>query len=210
MASHSASYKALRDGQAAIFAEALRNVSIDRKLMLWAHWSHLTYDDSLAGPSVGYALRQRLGERIYTILPVADRGSAIMIFPAPGSDDDVGYGWVRAGSDQFATRMRALSSTPFLVDLRDASVRNDEAFAGSQTVWIESRPVRLSLIRNADAIVWLPQIGPPHVPLPLLMVLGGMHYRKTLAVLAVLLLVAGGSALVWRRRPRPARSSRAA
>ena len=59
----SANYKALRDHEGAAFAEVLRGISPDKKLLLWAHWSHLTYDDLVAGLSVGEDLRQRLGAR---------------------------------------------------------------------------------------------------------------------------------------------------
>src|SRR5215213_3068739 len=59
-AAPSGSYKALRDREGAAFAEVLRDMSTDKKLMLWAHWSHLAYDDPGAGRSVGQALRQKL------------------------------------------------------------------------------------------------------------------------------------------------------
>jgi hypothetical protein len=196
------SYKAVRDREGAAFAEMLRDVSADKKLMLWAHWSHLAYDNPLAGLSVGQELRHALGTRLYTILPVAERGSAIVIFPNRGSDDDIGYSRVRPGSDTFSRRMQALSSTPFFVDLRDPAVKNDDAFAGTQSVWVESRSVRVSLINNADAIVWLKNVRPPQLPLPMLLIMGGMHYRAMLAVSASLVVVLGLSALVWRWRKR--------
>jgi erythromycin esterase-like protein len=198
-------YKALRDREGAVFAEALRNVSPQAKLMLWAHWSHLTYADPVTGVSVGQQLRQRLGNRLYTILPVAERGTAIVIFPARGSDDDVGFASLRPGSDQFSKRMQALSPVSFFLDLRDSAVRNDDAFVGEQRVWIESRAVRLPLVDATDAIVWLKHVSPPRLRLPLLLVLGAMHYRKALAASAVLSLVLlGWSALAWRRRTHKA------
>jgi erythromycin esterase-like protein len=201
-ASPSANYKALRDREGAAFAETLREMTATKKLMLWAHWSHLAYDDPAAGLSVGRELRQKLGTRLYTILPVAERGSAIVIFPSRGSDEDIGVRWMRPGSDQFSKRMRALSSTSFFLDLRDPAVRNDAAFAGNQSVWIESRLAPLSLLKNTDAIVWLERIGPPQLPLPVLLILGGMHYRWTLALSASLVVVLGLSAMVWRWRKR--------
>jgi erythromycin esterase-like protein len=196
----SASYKTLRDREGAAFAELLQNMSTDKKLMLWAHWSHLAYDDPVAGPSVGQLLRQKMGRHLYTIVPLAERGSAIVIFPSRGSDDDIGFGWVRPGSDQFSKTMQALSSSPFFLDLRDPALQKEEAFAGNQSVWIESRRRDLSLIQNADAIVWLTHVSPPKLPLPMLLIIGGMHYRVTLVVAASLLLALSFSALVWRWR----------
>jgi erythromycin esterase-like protein len=198
----SANYKVLRDREGAAFAEALRDLLADKTLMLWAHWSHLAYQDAVGGSSVGAELRQKLDRRIYTIMPLVERGRAIVIFPNRGSDDDVGFGWVRPGSDAFSKRMQAASAMPFFLDLRDPAVKNDEAFAGTQTVWVESRPVAVSLIKNADAIVWLKHINPPELPLPVLLIMGGMHYRTTLAVSASLVVVLGLSALVWRWRKR--------
>src|SRR4030095_2581635 len=101
----SVSYKAVRDREGAAFAEMLRDVSADKKLMLWAHWSHLAYDNPLAGLSVGQELRHTLGTRLYTILPVAERGSAIVIFPNRGSDDDVGFSRGPPGSDPVSKKM---------------------------------------------------------------------------------------------------------
>lgn len=196
----SASYKSLRDREGAAFAAKLQDISAGKKLMLWAHWSHLAYD--AAGVSVGQALRQKLGARLYTILPVAERGIAIVIVPNRGSDEDLGFGWLRPGSDPFSRRMQALSSAPFFLDLRDPALRSDEAFAGDQRVWIESRPVRFPLIKNTDAIVWLKRAGPPDLPYPVLLFMGGMHYRATLAWLTALLVLLGLSTLVWRRRKR--------
>ena len=196
------SYKALRDREGAVFAERLRRVAPDAKLMLWAHWSHLTYRDPGTEVSVGQELRRSLGSRIYTILPLAERGTAIAIFPSPKSDDDIGFAWVRRGSDRFSARMEALSSSSFFLDVRNPRLKNGEAFADrEQRVWIESRPVCLRLPEDTDAIVWLKHIGPPRLPLPLLLVMGGMHYRMQLGAVGLLL---GGSALSavvcrWRR-----------
>jgi hypothetical protein len=95
-----------------------------------------------------------------------------------------------------------LSSSPFFLDLRDPALQNEEAFAGNQSVWIESRRRDLRLLHNADAIVWLPHLSPPQLPLPMLLIMGGMHYRRALVVSTSLLAVLGASALVWRRRRR--------
>ena len=198
----SANYKALRDREGASFAELLQKISADRKLMLWAHWSHLAYHDPVAGPSVGQLLRQKVGTRLYTIMPVAERGSAIVIFPSRGSDDDIGFGRVWPGSDRFSKMMEALSPGPFFLDLRDAAVQNGEAFTGNQSVWIESRRRDLPLIQNTDAIVWLKHVSPPKLPWPVLLIMGGMHYRASLTVAASLLLALSFSALVWRWRKR--------
>jgi erythromycin esterase-like protein len=205
----SANYKALRDREGAAVAETLQDMSADKKLILWAHWSHLKYDDPVAGRSVGQELRLKLGTRLYTILPVAERGSAILIFPNRASDDDIGFGWVRPGSDPFSKRMQGLSANPFFLDLRDPAVKNDEAFSGDQTVWVESRAVRLALMHNTDAIVWLKRISPPKLPLPVLVIMGGMHYRSTLVVSALLVVALGFAALVWRRRKRASDAERA-
>ena len=195
----SGKYKAVRDREGAIFAEALRRESPGAKLMLWAHWSHLTVDPA-AGVSVGVSLRQKLGDRLYTVLPVAERGTAIVIFPNPGSDEDIGLGWVRRGSDEFSTRMRALSPASFFLDLRDPALKTNEAFAGEQAVWVESRAVRVHLLDAADALVWVKHVGPPELPLPVLVILGGMHYRLPLAAGAAMFVTVAVSLLVSRRR----------
>jgi erythromycin esterase-like protein len=202
IASPAAKYKAVRDREGAVFAEALRHASPGAKLMLWAHWSHLRYVDPDTGVSVGQQLRQQLGTRLFTILPVAERGTVIAIFPNRASDEDVGFAWVRSGSDPFSARLRALSSSSFFLDLRDPRVARDEGFAGEQSLWVESRAVRIRLIESADAIVWLDHVSPPQLRLPLLLILGGMHYRVTLAVAAS--AAAGGvlALVVWRWRRR--------
>ncbi len=146
-------YKALRDREGAVFAEALRDVSPQAKLMLWAHWSHLTYAEPVTDVSVGQQFRQKLGNRLYTILPVAERGTAIVIFPTRGSDDDVGFTWVCPGSDQFLKRMQAVSPVSCFLDLRNSAVKNDDAFVGEQQVWIESGAVRLRLVDATDSLV---------------------------------------------------------
>jgi len=188
-------------------AEQLRAISVGNKLMLWAHWSHLTYDEPAARISVGLELRHKLGTRLYTILPLAERGTAIVIFPNRASDDDIGFGWVRSGSDPFAKLMLALSPSPFFLDLQDPAVKNHDAFVGEQSVWVESRAVRLPLTRNTDAIVWVKHVSPPDLSLPLLVMLGGMHYSRTVAVCALLLMALSLSALVrrWRRQAYPRR-----
>ena len=196
----SAGYKELRDREGAAFAELLQKVSTDEKLMLWAHWSHLAYDDAVAGPSVGQLLRQKIGTRLYTILPVAERGSAIVIFPSRGSDDDIGFGWIRPGSDRFSKTMQGLSSSSFFLDLRDPAVQNEEAFVGKQSVWVESRRRDLALTQNTDAIVWLKNVSPPKLPLPVLLIMGGMHYRAALTVAVSVVLVLSFLTLVWRWR----------
>jgi len=198
----SARYKAVRDREGAVFAEKLRNVSPETKLVLWAHWSHLTYVDPVAGVSVGQELRRKLGKRVYTILPLAERGTALVIFPNGTSDDDVGLGWVPPASDQFSRRMQSLSSASFFLDLRDPSLQNDVAFAGEQSVWVESRAVRVRLLEDTDAIVWLKHLRPPELSLPLLLIMGGMHYRIRLAVFASLVVAGALSVLLWRWRRR--------
>jgi hypothetical protein len=96
--------------------------------------------------------------------------------------------------------MQALSATPFFLDLRNPALKNEAAFAGIQSVWIESRPVSIPLIQNTDAIVWLKHVSPPELRLPLLLIMGGMHYRTMLAVSTSLLVALGLSALAWRCR----------
>jgi len=202
------SYKALRDREGALFAERLRAVSPDAMLMLWAHWSHLTYGDPGTAISVSRELRRQLGTRIYTILPLAERGTAIAIFPNRASDDDVGFAWVRSGSDRFSKRMQALSSSSFFLDLRNPGLKNDEAFADrGQRVWVESRAVSLHLQEDADAIVWLKHVGPPRLRLPLLLVMGGMHYRMQFEAFGFFFGVSALSLVVWRRRQRASRET---
>jgi erythromycin esterase-like protein len=181
---HSGTYKTLRDREGAEFAEALLGASTDRKLVLWAHWSHLTYADSGTGASVGGGLRRTLGNRLYTILPVAERGSAIVIFPSRSSDDDIGFSWARPSSDGFSKRMRAMSTTSFFLDLRDPAIQNDTAFTGTVPIWIESRRIDVPLTESTDAVIWLKHVRPPRLPLVLLVILGGMHYRTMLLALS--------------------------
>jgi hypothetical protein len=104
--------------------------------------------------------------------------------------------------------MQALSSAPFFLDLRDPAVKNEESFAGNQSVWVESRPVRLPLIQNTAAIVWLKHVRPPDLRFPVLLIMGGMHYRATLAVSTSLLVALALSALVWRWRKHASSATR--
>ena len=80
-------------------------------------------------------------------------------------------------------------------------MNDDEAFDGDQNIWVESRAVRVRLSQEADAIVWLKRVGPPSLPLLMLVIMGSMHYRRILALsgsaLLVLIVLSG---LTWWRR----------
>ena len=99
--------------------------------------------------------------------------------------------------------MQALSSSSFFLDLRNPGLKNDEAFADpEQRVWVESRAVHLHLQEDADAIVWLKHVGPPRLRLPLLLVMGGIHYRTQLGAFGFFFGVSAVGLVVWRWRQR--------
>ena len=145
------------------------------------------------------------------VVPTSLRGSlALCSGMASGvsANYKIGVGWVRPGSDPFSKKMQGLSANPFFLDLRDPAVKNDEAFAGNQTVWVESRAVPIALLQNTDAIVWLKRVSLPKLPLPVLVIMG-MHYRSTRFMSALLFVALGFSAIVWRWRRRASAAGRA-
>ncbi|WP_158819705.1 erythromycin esterase family protein [Granulicella sp. S156] len=192
-------YKQTRDRLAAQYALSLKMASPNRKLILWAHLSHLFYDSEGKNTSVGEILHQTLGPRLYTIGTFALGGGTIVLFSNPNDD----YGYTRVfgisrGIKAFTTRH---CPEVCFTDLRH--LPPDSPMAGPQRLWFEATPMTLPLADDVDGAIWVKNVHTPHLRVsPLLfLIMVGKHYVPAAVSLMVLFLVL----LLWlayRRRQR--------
>ncbi len=68
-------------------------MTLQHKLALWAHLSHVANNSERHAVSVGEVLRGALGPRLYTIIPPGKAGLTFLLFIDVG--DDVGFAPVR-------------------------------------------------------------------------------------------------------------------
>lgn len=193
-----ATYKQTRDRLAAQYALALKMASPNRKLILWAHLSHLFYDSAGTNTSVGQILHQTLGSRLYTIGTFALGGGTIVLFS--DVDDDVGYTRLSGISKDLKLFIAQRCSEVCFTDLR--TLPPGSPIAGPQHLWFEARPVTIPLANDVDGAIWVEDVHPPHLPLPLFLVLSGKHYIKPAIGVVALLLILLLCWLVYRRRTR--------
>ncbi len=216
-----ARYKGLRDTQAAPYALLLASRMPDRKLMLWAHLDHVFYNHEqfpILTPAVGELLRRSLGPRVYTIVPLAESGSAVLInvdptkpFAGRGQPDgDVGFGRIHGATSEVGRWLSSRAGGDYFLDLRGLGPGSPAAAVLSREdrVWIESSLWRIATARDFDAIVWIKQVHAPDWSPGRLLLLGLLGYRRELTWglgLSAALLVTG---LILRRRRRRLAPSR--
>jgi hypothetical protein len=198
-------YKTTRDRNAAQFALRLKEIAPGKRLMLWAHVSHLFYDTEGNSTSVGEMLRASLGPKLYTVGSFAESGGAIMNFS--DWDDIVGYGRIWGISGALKRELDAGCAEICFFDLRDAAAGS--AVAQPERVWVEAVPWRLTLAKDFDGIIWVRHVHPPRMPLSALLAWDSPRYWRRLAAMALLLLVAAACAIwmarAFARRRRKAR-----
>jgi len=202
-------YKAHRDTNAAPYTMDLKAAVPGQKLILWAHISHISYNDEHGATSVGQLLHASLGNRLYTIAPFAQSGGALMIFQGKG-DDDIGYGRVHGEYGALGQHLAQLSRQDFFVDFRQTgiTVGNDPIFVSHQPLWVESGRWPVAVARDFDGIIWIRTVHAPDFKLVKLVVFSGMHYTTELEVLAAA-LVLGILYLIVRRARRRRRKQAA-
>lgn len=190
-------YKKTRDTLAAQFALALKASAPGGKLMLWAHVSHLYYDDAKRTVSVGEILHSLLGPRLYTLATFALGGGTLMLFD--DTKNDVGYAFVRGIGGALKNELVPRCKPACFVDMRGTT---DPMLLTRQPVWYEARIEPMILAKNFDGVVWVENIHPPRWPLGTLLAFSGVHYRRQLtgAGLAILLALILCVGLLLRQR----------
>lgn len=207
---NSQGYQGLRDIHAAGYVLQLRENVAARKLMLWAHVSHLHNDDSRGPASVGAILRRRLGTRLYTIAPLAASGGAILVFPSIIGNEDIGYGRVHGARGDLGQRLGSLSKQDFFLDLRSlpSGASADPAFWTAQPVSLEAFQVPMIPAKQFDGIIWIKTVHAPDFT-PFVLIASVMHYRVGLIAIAIgitaaILATPIYLAVRWRSRRRAA------
>jgi hypothetical protein len=200
-------YKAHRDTNAAPYAMELKAAVPGQKLILWAHISHIFYNDEHSATSVGEILHRTLGNRLYTIAPFAQSGGTILIYD--DNKDDVGYGRVHGEFGALGKRLGDLSRQDYFVDFRQTGITagNDPIFVSRQPLWVESGRWSLAVARDFDGVIWIRTVHAPDFPFVKLMAFSAMHYTTDLEVLGVVLVLGIIFLIVRRvRRRRPIRT----
>jgi len=87
--------------------------------MLWAHVSHLFYDDAKDSTSVGEILHSLLDRSSTHWLP--SPGGHIMLFN--DTNDDIGYAFVRGNGGALKSDLLVHCKPACFVDMRDSSVQ---------------------------------------------------------------------------------------
>jgi erythromycin esterase-like protein len=214
-----AHYKGRRDAQAAPYALELKSRLPQQKLMLWAHLDHVYYNHEqfpILTPAVGELLRKSLGERLYTIIPLAESGGAILVKVDPTvreiasgatPDADFGYARVHGARGELGQYLSTLGTGNYFLDVRrvDPGSRAGALLSREQPVWIESSSWQITPALDFDAIVWIKRVHAPDWPPTRLLMLVAIGYRKWLVPCgAILLLGIAGWALARRRQRRRA------
>ena len=190
-------YKRTRDRLAARFALTLKTAAPGGKLMLWAHISHLFYDDSGKNTSVGEILHSLLGPKLYTLATFALGGGTIVLFD--DTKEDIGYAFVRGNAGTLKNELDQRCRPACFVDMRGTT---DKMLLTTQPVWFEAGIKPMIPAKNFDGIVWVHDIHPPGIPLGTLLDYSVVHYRWQLAGAAlaiVLAFVLCGGLLLHRR-----------
>ena len=181
-------YKRTRDTYAAQYALALKAVSPQQKLLLWAHASHLFYDSTGRNTSVGELLHRALGPRLYTVGTFALGGGTIVFYS--DVSEDFGYTPISGVSSAIRTLLAHHCPTACFTDLRQLPLGSP--LMNQQKVWVESRTGPMALASDFDGVIWIRRVHPPHLHLkPVVMLyLMTKHYLVPGAILLGLLLAA--------------------
>lgn len=195
-------YKTTRDKLAGQFALALKAAAPGGKLTLWAHVSHLFYDDGKSSTSVGEILHDALGSRLYTIAGFALGGGTLVIYD--DTTDDFGYAFAGGdGSGEILNQLHSPCSPACFLDMRGTT---SPELLSPHPVWWESHPEQLALAKNFDAVFWVARVHPPNVPLAFWL-LSANHYKWQLAGVAGVMLAALASFMLRKAR-RPSDTER--
>jgi hypothetical protein len=190
-------YKQTRDRLGAQYALLVKNAAPGQKLILWAHLSHLSYDADGTNTSVGELLHRALGPKLYSIGTFATGGGTIVLFS--DVNDDIGYTRLSGISKGVKSFLNKTCAGICFTDLHNLPVGSP--LAGRQSFWIEARDVKIPLAADVDGVIWVKDVHPPSLPLPLLLFFAGKHYIPH--TIAVTILLVG--ILIWwayRRRQR--------
>jgi erythromycin esterase len=195
-------YKTTRDRLAAQFALRLKEVAPGKKLILWAHVSHLFYDAEGASTSVGEILHASLGSKLYTIGAFAEVGGTIMNI----SDWNgiVGYGRIWGVSGALKQELDKGCAEICFFDLQ--GVAAGSVLARPQWVWVEAVPRRMALAKDFDGIIWVRRVHPPQMSFSELLGWCSPRYWRWLSgaalgmLLAVICAIWIGRATARRRR----------
>jgi erythromycin esterase len=195
-------YKTTRDRTAAQFVIRLKEVAPGKKLILWAHVSHLFYDAEGGSTSVGEILHASLGPKLFTVGAFAEAGGAIMLID--DWNDIVGYGRVWGVSGALKRELDDTCAEICFFDLR--SVAAGSVLARPQRVWFEKLPRQMTLARDFDGIIWVRHVHPPQMPLSALLAWCSPRYWLWLSAVVMVLLMASVCAIwiaraIGRRRP---------
>jgi erythromycin esterase len=188
-------YKTTRDRNAAQFALRLKEVAPGKKLMLWAHVSHLFYDAEGVNTSVGEILHAALGPKLYTVGAFAESGGTIMLFS--DWNNIVGYGRVWGISGALKRELDDGCADICFYDLRDLAAGS--VLAQPQRIWFEAHPAQMTLAKDFDGIIWVRRVHPPRMPLSALLAWCSPRYWRWLSVVALVLLLAAVCA-IWIAR----------
>ncbi len=161
--------------------------------MLWAHISHLFYDDARQSTSVGEILHSLLGLRLYTLATFALGGGTMMLFD--DTKDNIGYAFVRGIAPVPGCKPACF------VDMRGTA---GPLVLRPQPVWFE---FKCRSVRTSMAPCGWSTIHAPDMPLGKLLVLSGIHYQRQLVggrliILLALILSVGWLVRRWVLRRR--------
>jgi erythromycin esterase-like protein len=192
-----ATYKHTRDRLAAQYALSLKMAAPNRRLILWAHLSHLFYDAGGKNTSVGEILHQTLGPRLYTIGTFALGGGTMVLFS--DVNEDVGYTRISGVSRSIKSFISQRCPEVCFTDLR--SLPPESPMAGPQRLWFEAAVERIPLAKDVDGAIWVEKVHPPHLQLILFLFAAGKHYIR-LAISLMGLFVVFLLWFVYRRDRR--------
>lgn len=180
-------YKYTRDRLAAQYALSLKMASPNRKLILWAHLSHLFYDSEGKNTSVGEILHQTLGPRLYTIGTFALGGGTIVIF----SDTNEDGGYTRVYGISRGIKAFTTQHCPEVCFTDLHHLPPDSPMAGPQRLWFEATPMTIPLADDVDGAIWVKNVHTPHLRVPplIFLVMLGKHYVPLAVSLIVLFLI---------------------
>lgn len=178
-------YKQTRDRLGAQYVLSLKSATPNHKLILWAHLSHLSYDSNGNNTSVGEILHQTLGPRLYTIGTFALGGGAIVLFS--DVNDDIGYSPIFGISRGIRKFIGQRCPDLCFTDLRN--LPPESPMSGPQRLWIEAGQGTIPLAQDFDGAIWVENVHPPRLRLPLFLFLAGKHYFRLFVILGILFLV---------------------
>jgi len=113
--------------------------------------------------------------------------------------EDFGYTRVSGISKGVRSFINKACAKVCFTDLHNLPVGSP--LAGRQSLWVEAKDEKLPLTADVDGVIWVKDVHPPRLPLPLLVIFAGKHYIPHAIALIVLLV----GIIIWRRKRRTAR-----